>query len=96
MPKEDIHAQADKMFAVFDRAKDRLINFGFRPDNIAGKITTSTLSRARAILQEAERNGHATIVLGRRGLSKIQEFFMGSVSNKVVQLARDQAVWVVV
>jgi len=34
-------------------------------------------------------------VVGRRGLSKIQEFFMGRVSSKVVQLAGAQTVWVV-
>jgi len=32
---------------------------------------------------------------GRRGLNKIAEFFMGRVSNKIVQMARFNAVWVI-
>jgi len=95
LPREDIQAQEDDIHAVFDQAKRRLINFGFKPENITRKIITGVSSRAKAIVQEAKQNGHTTIVVGRRGLSKVQEFFMGSVSNKVIQLAEEQAVWVV-
>lgn len=93
--KEDIRAQRHEMIKVFDKAKSRLINFEFKPDNITSKIVTGVSCRARAIIQEAKHNGHATIVVGRRGLSKLQEFFMGSVSNKIIHLAKEQAVWVV-
>jgi len=33
--------------------------------------------------------------VGRRGLSRIQEFYMGRVGNKVMQMAREMAIWVV-
>jgi nucleotide-binding universal stress UspA family protein len=46
-------------------------------------------------VEEAQKNGFGTIVIGRRGLSKVRQFMMGRVSNKVLQLARDLAVWVV-
>jgi nucleotide-binding universal stress UspA family protein len=95
LPEADIQAQVDDIRAVFDQAKRRLINFGFKPENITSKIMRGVSSRAKTIVQEAQQNGHTTIVVGRRGLSKIQEFFMGSVSNKVIQLAKEQAVWVV-
>ena len=95
LSREDIQAQEDDIHAVFDQAKHRLINFGFKPENITSKIIADVSSRAKAIVQEAKQNGHTTIVVGRRGLSKVQEFFMGSVSNKVIQLAEEQAVWVV-
>ena len=39
--------------------------------------------------------GYGTIVVGRRGLSKVYEFFMGRVSDKVLHLAKDMAVWIV-
>lgn len=95
LPGEDVQAQEDDIRAVFDQAKRRLINFGFKPENITSKIMTGVSSRAKAIVQEAKQSGHSTIVVGRRGLSKIQEFFIGSVSNKVIHLAKEQAVWVV-
>jgi len=95
LSREDIQAQEDDIHAVFDQAKHRLINFGFEPENITSKIIADVSSRAKAIVQEAKQNRHTTIVVGRRGLSKVREFFMGSVSNKVIQLAEEQAVWVV-
>ena len=95
LSREDIQAQEDDIYAVFDQAKHRLINFGFKPENITSKIIADVSNRAKAIVQEAKQNGHTTIVVGRRGLSKVQEFFMGSVSNKVIQLSEEQAVWVV-
>jgi len=95
LPREDVQSQEDDIRAVFYQAKRRLINFGFKPENVTSKIITGVSSRAKAIVQEAKQNGHTTIVVGRRGLSKIHEFFMGSVSNKVIQLAKEQAVWVV-
>ncbi|MHC4842819.1 MAG: hypothetical protein ACYTEE_03370 [Planctomycetota bacterium] len=33
--------------------------------------------------------------MGRRGLSRVEDFFMGRVSKKVLQLAKWTAVWVV-
>jgi len=80
---------------VFDEAKSRLVEAGVDANRITTKFTTQVRSRARAIVKEAEEEGYETIVVGRRGLSKIQEFYMGRVSNKVLQIAKEMAVWVV-
>ena len=92
LPEEDIQTEERKMQAVFDEAKRRLIDHGFKSDHVTQKIIAGVLSRPRAIVQEAEQGGYSPIVIGRRGLSKFQEFFMGSVSNQVIQLGVDQAV----
>jgi nucleotide-binding universal stress UspA family protein len=81
--------------ANFEEAKSRLIELGFKPNQISTKIITGVYSRAVAIFEEAKEGGYGTIVVGRRGLSKVREFFMGRVSNKLIQLAKGQAVWVV-
>jgi nucleotide-binding universal stress UspA family protein len=80
---------------VFDHAKKVLGKSGLGPDQIETRIMTGAESRAGAIFEEAKAHDYGTVVVGRRGLSKVQEFFMGRVSNKVVQLARGMAVWVV-
>jgi nucleotide-binding universal stress UspA family protein len=49
---------------------------------------------ARDIIEEA-KSGYGVVVLGRRGLSGIKEFFLGSVSNKVVTTVKDVSVFVV-
>jgi nucleotide-binding universal stress UspA family protein len=92
---EDLGDIGKAMTAVFDEAKKRLVRSGTNPDLVDTKIIKGVSSRAGAVLSEAEREGHGTIVIGRRGLSKVQEFFVGRVSSKIVQLATKKAVWVV-
>lgn len=41
---------------------------------------------AAQIVNYAERKGIDVIVMGRRGLGRIKEFFLGSVSHNVVQM----------
>ena len=78
-----------------EQAVGRLEKAGLRPDQISTKTASGVASRAKAIVEEAKNGGYGTIVVGRRGLSRVEEFFMGSVSSKVMQLAREMAVWVV-
>ncbi|MCD6294258.1 MAG: universal stress protein [Deltaproteobacteria bacterium] len=89
---EDVRME---MGPVFDEARTRLINAGFDANRVTTKFITNAGSRAGAIVEEAQEGGYGTIVVGRRGLSKVQEFFMGRVSNKVLHLAKDMAVWIV-
>ncbi|PRX37274.1 Nucleotide-binding universal stress protein, UspA family [Meinhardsimonia xiamenensis] len=42
---------------------------------------------ADGILEAAEKTGSDMIVIGKRGLGRLREMLLGSVSNKVVQLA---------
>jgi nucleotide-binding universal stress UspA family protein len=52
-------------------------------------------SIAECILLELDRTEYGTIVVGRQGLSRKEEFLFGSVSSKIVGHARNCAVWVV-
>jgi len=79
---------------TFDEARDKLVKAGFDP----GRITTlvkETDNRSSAIVEEAERSGYGTVVMGRRGRSLVPDFLLGRVSNKVLHLAQKLAVWVV-
>jgi hypothetical protein len=76
---------------VFDQVKKRLKKSGFQSNQIKTKIITGVHSRAGAIVEEARLGNYGTIVVGRRGLSNVQEFSMGRVSNKIIQLA--QKMW---
>jgi len=95
LPTEEVQTEEQKIQMVFDEAKRRLINYGFKSDYVTSKVIAGVSSPPRAIVQEAEQGGYSPIVIGRRGMSKLQEFFMGSVSNQVIQLGVEQAVWVV-
>jgi len=76
-------------------ARDRLVAGGFDPDKLSIKVTSGAASRAAAIVKEAEEGGHGTIVVGRRGLSRVESFFMGRVSHAVVHEGKQFSVWVV-
>ncbi|MFC1859144.1 universal stress protein [Thermodesulfobacteriota bacterium] len=95
LPQDSMEGIEKEMDAVFDAAKQRLINAGFKPDQTTTKIISGAHSRAGSIIQEVRDQDFGTIVIGRRGLSKVQEFFMGRVSNKLIQTVRNRAVWVV-
>jgi len=78
-----------------EEAKRKLVNSGHSPDKIDFEFITGASSRAGTILEEVEKGGYGTIVMGRRGLSKVADFFMGRVSNKVLHMAKKPAVWIV-
>ena len=92
---EYVNARKMEINRVFDEARGALIISGFNPDRVTTKIITGARSRAAAVAREAENGGYGTIVVGRRGLSRVRDFLMGRVSNKLIHLAKNQAVWVV-
>ena len=80
---------------TFKSAELALRAFDITPDRISTKIVTSASSRAEAVFNEAKNGGYGTIVIGRRGHSEVIDFSMGRVTNKLIQLAREQALCIV-
>ncbi len=94
--QKEIYDQAkEEMDPAFVEATYRLIDAGFKKQQVATKLIVGAASRAGTIVEEAKRGGYGTIAIGRRGVTKVEDFLMGRVSNKVINLARDMAVWVV-
>jgi len=73
------------------RAKELLLEAGFPESNLSAKVATQKRGVARDIIDEAG-TGYDIIVIGRRGLSAIKEFLLGSVSQKVIHSAGDISV----
>jgi len=76
---------------AINQAKQLLIQAGFPESNISVKVESQKKGVARDIIDEAA-SGYDIIVIGRRGLSAIKEFFLGSVSQKVIHAAGDVSV----
>ena len=95
MPSESAQRAEAEMTKRFEELTERLVAAGFSPENVSQKIITGVHSRAGAIVQEAESGGYGTIVVGRRGLSRVQEFFMGRVSTKIIHAGRYFSVWII-
>jgi nucleotide-binding universal stress UspA family protein len=52
-------------------------------------------SIALDILHVAKTERFKTVVIGRRGVSKAEEFMFGSVSNRIIHAGSDCTIWVV-
>lgn len=100
--KEHIHsfcaledAKKHSVKAFMEKAKMVLVKGGFPSKNLIIKIRKKKVGIARDILKEAHQGKYDTLVIGRRGLSSIKQFIMGSISNKLVKFAKNVSVIVV-
>jgi nucleotide-binding universal stress UspA family protein len=89
---EEMDRDIPRMFRSY---KDILVRSGVVAERISSKSVLHSASRAGDILQEAKEGGYGTIVMGRRGLSKVREFLMGRVTSKVLSRAEGFTLWIV-
>jgi len=76
----------DEAKAVVDKAVERLKAKGI---TVTGRLLQAqTRDVARAIIEAAEENGADLIIVGRRGLSSLTGMLVGSVSNKLIHVAK--------
>ena len=106
-PEEDFFpttAEKDKWFdqhrgkvdAMLEAYRQLLVDKGFAPADVTVSASLRACpSLAECILAERKATHCSTIVVGRQGLSRSEEFLFGSVSSKIVSHARDCTVWVV-
>ena len=74
---------------ALQKATRILVDAGFAEDKITVKAETKEKGIARDIAREAGK-GYDVVVMGKRGLSGIKEFLLGSVSQKVLHAVKDQ------
>lgn len=79
---------------AMQKAKAAIVAAGFDASRIDLKLELKKKGVARDIVDEAQK-GYQIIVLGRRGLSGIREFILGSISQKVLHAAKDISVLMV-
>lgn len=96
---EEIDKWEDQLKAetkkVFEDSKKRLLDSGMGKDQIKTKISVRSADIGKDIVDTAQKGGYSTIVVGRRGVSFLKELALGSISYRVVKLAKDCTVWVV-
>jgi nucleotide-binding universal stress UspA family protein len=87
--------QIDDAEDMLSQAKTYLTECEVPAFAIKTRLETRAPEVAQTVLKEAREGGYGSIMIGRRGISRTKRFLFGSVSNKIVQQARDMAVWVV-
>ena len=90
---EDKNASAR---SILEGYRKLLIEAGFGDEDVTvHAVMKECTSIAECILKEQEKLACGTVVIGRRGISKKEEFIFGSTSNRILHNARDCAVWVI-
>jgi nucleotide-binding universal stress UspA family protein len=90
---EEHRSGAEKMLQNY---REVLLQSGFSEDKVTVRVEVRNCpSIADCILDDQKKLGCCTIVLGRRGISKKEEFLYGSTSNKVLHSGKNCAVWVI-
>jgi nucleotide-binding universal stress UspA family protein len=82
---------------LFVPVRDIFRQAGFRQNQIQTKCRTSVNEPdvAYEILQECQKGDYDTVVMGKRGRSRIQTFLTGSVTEKIFRHAQVHAIWVI-
>lgn len=85
----------ERMEMAFREARKILTGAGFDPSTIKARFAIQYDDVAQVVVKEARSLRCSTIVVGRRGMGRVKEFLLGSVSSSVTRLARGLTVWVV-
>ncbi len=81
--------------AYLDKAARVLQEGGLKKDQVRTKYLRQRIDVARDIIREADGEKHEAIVLGKKGLNWLEEYFLGSITNKLLEISEDHPVWVV-
>jgi nucleotide-binding universal stress UspA family protein len=88
--------QEERAKLLFAQAKKILQGHGVAPQAITTRCRIAgQRSISSAILDLQTKEQYGTIVVGKRGISKAEEFLFGSISNALIHNGRDIAIWVI-
>lgn len=81
---------------MLEEYRQILLKAGFDPGEVSVRSPVRYCpSMAECILSERDETRYDTIVVGRQGLSRKEQFLFGSISSKIVSHATNCTVWVV-
>ncbi len=96
MGKKFMEEQPKRFLQVLESAKDRLVESGFPPDKISVKMDTDQCETvADGIIEQFKKERFNMVVIGRKRMSKVEEFVLGDPSIKLVRALEGAAVVVV-
>jgi len=85
----------DESIRLLDESKNIMVKVGIGEDKIETVSQEQTRGTAKAVLDRGKKSLCDAIVLGRRGVSRLAESFMGSITNSVLEHTDDTPVWAI-
>ena len=78
---------------ALESAKQALVRFGFKEAHVEKKLQFRQFSKVKDIIQEGARGLYDAVVLGRRGLSWLEEVLDESVSRDLIETRVNFPIW---
>jgi len=78
-----------------NKAVERLERNGISPEYVTTEVKISTSSPASELLNIARKGFFDALIIGRRGVSKLEELILGSVSCTLLEKCHDVPVWII-
>lgn len=96
MGKKFTEEQPSRLMGALQKAKDKLVETGFRPEHIQIELVSDPYPTvADGIIDQCKKRGCQMVMMGRKKMSKAEEFVMGDVSVKLVRALEGVAILVV-
>ena len=96
MGKKFMERQPERMMHVLERAKEKLVDKGYDPARIETELIEEPYQTiADGIIDQVNKRNFDMVVIGRKKMSKAEEFVMGDISIKLVRALEDTAVLVI-
>lgn len=78
-----------------DAAKKALLNGGIKEDQVNAKYVQQFVGVARDIIREIDAGRFDACVVGKKGLGWFGNMFLGSITDKLLQMSEDHPLWLV-
>ncbi|MFZ5563028.1 MAG: universal stress protein [Thermodesulfobacteriota bacterium] len=80
---------------AMEKAKQLLTKKGFAANRVKVKLAKRKKGVARDIISEARAGGYDLVVLGKKGLTGVRDFLLGSITQKVLHGVKNTSVLLV-
>ena len=96
MGRKFMEKAPERIRSAMEKARDRLISAGYLPDRVSLKLVEKPYpSVADGIIDQFTKGDYNLVVIGRKKMSKAEEFVLGDTSIKLVRALEETAVMVV-
>jgi len=68
---------------------------GFPENRIKTRSSAQVVGVARDIMREADAGRYDAVLMGKKGMGWLEEHFLGTISNKLLEIAEGRPLWVV-
>jgi nucleotide-binding universal stress UspA family protein len=96
MGKKFTEQQPARFKSILEKAKEKLVEYGYNPSRIETLLITDPYPTvAEGIIEHCEKRHYDMVIIGRKRMTKAEEFVLGDVSVKLLRSLEKMAVLVV-